>query len=42
MDVTPTIVATSLVNLITFPSLLGLIERFIGKRLHRMEEGVVK
>lgn len=37
MDITPTLVATSLVNLITFPLLLWLIERFIGKRLDKMD-----
>ena len=37
MDITTTIVATSLVNLIMFPLLLWLIERFIGKRLDRMD-----
>lgn len=36
--ITPTLIIVGCVNILTFPLLLWLMERFIGKRLDRMDE----
>jgi hypothetical protein len=36
--ITPALVAVGAVNIVTLPLMLWLIERFIGKRLDRMDE----
>ena len=38
VDSIPPLIAVGIVNLLTFPLIVWLIERFIGKRLDKMEE----